>query len=89
MQTGFFDYRDRKFYGLTNKAKKMKKLKPQVAILMGSKSDLLIVKESIQVLRDFGVPFTALAKIKVEAYKEGECPLCMAKVPIAKPGSKK
>jgi orotate phosphoribosyltransferase len=38
---------------------------------------------------DFGVPFTALAKIKVEAYKEGECPLCMAKVPIAKPGSKK
>ena len=38
---------------------------------------------------DFGVPFTALAKIKVETFKEEDCPLCKAKTPITKPGSRK
>lgn len=38
---------------------------------------------------DFGVPFTALAKIKVETYKEEECPLCKAGIPVTKPGSRK
>jgi orotate phosphoribosyltransferase len=37
----------------------------------------------------FGVPFTALAKIKVETYKEVDCPLCKTGVPITKPGSRK
>ena len=38
---------------------------------------------------DFGAPFTALAKIKVETYQEGECPLCRMNIPITKPGSRK
>ena len=38
---------------------------------------------------DFGVPFSALAKIKVETYKEADCPLCKAKTPVTKPGSRK
>lgn len=37
----------------------------------------------------FGMPFFALAKIKVETYKEGECPLCKVNIPITKPGSRK
>ena len=37
----------------------------------------------------FGVPFFALAKIKVETYKEGEGPLCKMNIPITKPGSRK
>lgn len=37
----------------------------------------------------FGAPFFALAKIKIETYKEGECPLCKANIPITKPGSRK
>ena len=37
----------------------------------------------------FGIPFAALARIKVEAYKESECPLCRTKIPITKPGSRK
>ena len=37
----------------------------------------------------FEVPFFALAKIKVETYKEGECPLCKTNIPITKPGSRK
>jgi orotate phosphoribosyltransferase len=37
---------------------------------------------------NFGVPFISLAKIKIETYKEGECPLCKANIPITKPGSR-
>ncbi|MDD5423418.1 MAG: orotate phosphoribosyltransferase [Candidatus Omnitrophica bacterium] len=38
---------------------------------------------------DFGVPFAALAKVKVETYKEEVCPLCKKGVPISRPGSRK
>lgn len=38
---------------------------------------------------DFGAPFHALAKIKVETYKDGECPLCKKGIAITKPGSRK
>ena len=38
---------------------------------------------------DFGAPFVSLAKIKVETYKEGECPLCRMNIPVTKPGSRK
>jgi orotate phosphoribosyltransferase len=37
---------------------------------------------------DFGAPFAALAKIKIETYKESECPLCKRDVPVTKPGSR-
>ena len=37
----------------------------------------------------FEVPFFALAKIKVETYEGGECPLCKMNIPITKPGSRK
>lgn len=37
---------------------------------------------------DFGVPFAALARIKVETYKEADCPLCKMNIPITKPGSR-
>ncbi len=37
---------------------------------------------------DFGAPFTALAKIDIKTYKEGECPLCKSGIPITKPGSR-
>lgn len=37
----------------------------------------------------FGAPFKALAKIKVDTYKESDCPLCKANTPITKPGSRK
>jgi len=36
----------------------------------------------------FGVPFHALAKIRVETFNEGECPLCKKNIPITKPGSR-
>ncbi len=38
---------------------------------------------------DFGAPFKALAKIKIETYKEEDCPLCKINYPITKPGSRK
>ncbi|MFA4980894.1 MAG: orotate phosphoribosyltransferase [Candidatus Omnitrophota bacterium] len=38
---------------------------------------------------DFGVPFAALARVKVETYKEEACPLCKKGVPVYKPGSRK
>ena len=38
---------------------------------------------------DFGVRFSALAKIKVDTYKDADCPLCKANIPITKPGSRK
>jgi len=37
---------------------------------------------------DFGVRFEALAKVKIETFKEGDCPLCKKNVPITKPGSR-
>ena len=38
---------------------------------------------------DFGVRFEALANIKIDTYKEEDCPLCRQGIPVAKPGSKK
>lgn len=37
---------------------------------------------------DFGVPFASLARIKVETYKEADCPLCKLNLPVTKPGSR-
>lgn len=39
---------------------------------------------------DFGVPFSSVIKIEVEAYEADECPLCKeGKIPVVKPGSRK
>jgi orotate phosphoribosyltransferase len=38
---------------------------------------------------DFGARFESLAKIKVETFKEGECPLCKNNIPVTKPGSRR
>ncbi|MDP3790487.1 MAG: orotate phosphoribosyltransferase [Candidatus Omnitrophota bacterium] len=38
---------------------------------------------------DFGVPFYALAKVRVETFEETGCPLCKKNVPVTKPGSRK
>jgi orotate phosphoribosyltransferase len=38
---------------------------------------------------DFGVPFHSLARVKVQTYKEQDCPLCGSGVPVTKPGSRK
>lgn len=37
---------------------------------------------------DFGVPTECLAKLQLATYDPQECPLCRAKVPVEKPGSK-
>jgi len=37
---------------------------------------------------DFGVRFESLAKIKVEIFEEGSCPMCKHGEPITKPGSR-
>lgn len=37
---------------------------------------------------DFGAPFSALAKIKVETFEEKNCPLCKKNIPVTKPGSR-
>ncbi len=37
---------------------------------------------------DVGVPRIALATIEVTAYEPANCPLCAAKIPITKPGSR-
>ncbi len=38
---------------------------------------------------DFGARFESLARIKIETFKEGDCPLCKNNIPITKPGSRK
>ncbi|MFA6143139.1 MAG: orotate phosphoribosyltransferase [Candidatus Omnitrophota bacterium] len=38
---------------------------------------------------DFSAKFESLAKIKVETFKEDDCPLCKSNIPITKPGSRK
>ncbi len=38
---------------------------------------------------DFGAPFKCLAKVKVETFEEGNCPLCKDKMPVTKPGSRR
>jgi len=38
---------------------------------------------------DFGAQFEALAKVKVDTFKEEDCPLCKKKVPVTKPGSRR
>lgn len=38
---------------------------------------------------DFGAPFHALAKVKVQTYEEKDCPLCKKNIPVAKPGSRR
>jgi len=38
---------------------------------------------------DFGVKFKSLARVKVDTYKEENCPLCKKGVPVTKPGSRK
>ncbi len=38
---------------------------------------------------DFGVKFVSLARINVETFKEEDCPLCKADIPVTKPGSRK
>ena len=37
---------------------------------------------------DFGAPFQALAKMKVETFEEKNCPLCKKNIPVTKPGSR-
>ena len=37
---------------------------------------------------DFGLPFTALLKLNVEAYAPEDCPLCAQGLPAVKPGSR-
>lgn len=37
---------------------------------------------------DFGVRFESLAKLKIETFKEGDCPLCKKNIPVTKPGSR-
>ncbi|MCX5686513.1 MAG: orotate phosphoribosyltransferase [Candidatus Omnitrophica bacterium] len=37
---------------------------------------------------DFGARFESLAKIKIETFKEGDCPLCKQNIPVTKPGSR-
>ena len=38
---------------------------------------------------DFGAPFHALAKIRVQTFEEKACPLCRKNIPVTKPGSRK
>lgn len=38
---------------------------------------------------DFGAPFQALARVRVETYEEKDCPLCRQGIPVTKPGSRK
>lgn len=38
---------------------------------------------------DFGAPFHALARIKVETFEEKDCQLCKKNIPVTKPGSRK
>jgi len=40
-------------------------------------------------LVDFGVPYTSLISLAVEAYEQTDCPLCKAGIPAVKPGSRK
>jgi len=37
---------------------------------------------------DFDAKFKSLAKIKVDTFKDGECPLCKRNIPVTKPGSR-
>ena len=37
---------------------------------------------------NFGVRFETLAKIKIETFNEGNCPLCKNNIPVTKPGSR-
>lgn len=37
---------------------------------------------------DFGVPFASLMSVDIETYDPTDCPLCLNKVPITKPGSR-
>lgn len=38
---------------------------------------------------EFGARFESLARIGVDTYNEGACPMCKAGTPVVKPGSKK
>jgi orotate phosphoribosyltransferase len=38
---------------------------------------------------DFGVPFHALAKVKIDTFEEKNCALCKKNIPVTKPGSRK
>jgi len=37
----------------------------------------------------FGVPFKALATIKIDTFEEKDCPLCKKGIPVTKPGSRR
>lgn len=37
---------------------------------------------------DFGIRFESLAKIKVDTFEEGSCPMCKQGKPVTKPGSR-
>ncbi len=37
---------------------------------------------------NFGVKFEPLAKLKIETFEEGSCPLCKKNIPVTKPGSR-
>lgn len=37
---------------------------------------------------NFGVPFESLAKIKIDTFKEADCPLCKEHIPVTRPGSR-
>lgn len=47
-----------------------------------------IIDRSTEIV-DFEAPFASLARIKIETYKESDCPLCKANIPVTKPGSRK
>jgi len=38
---------------------------------------------------DFGAKFESLARVKVQTFKEEDCPMCKKGVPVTKPGSRK
>ena len=47
-----------------------------------------IIDRSSEII-DFGAPFYALAKVKVETFEEKNCALCKKNIPVTKPGSRK
>ena len=55
----------------------------------GSVTAVASIIDRSDVTPDYGVRFESLAKVSIETYEPGECPLCKAGSPAVKPGSRK
>ena len=93
LRRGFGVEKGEKFFAVEDIITTGKSIKESIQVLKALGGELvgagcLIDRTGGEAAKEFGVPFLAIASLKVESWEEKDCPLCKQGVPIVKPGSR-